>query len=261
MTRNSYQHLYEGWTRRPVFYLSVMLGDNLVGYLWGSQDGDAAGFFPRHGSGINHVMSSAHWYDKLEENKRLGLTPAEAIRYWIGKPADPEYGGISADAEPRAARTIQELALQLNPDKPLGEGPFVQDGTYPSGAPEDRSQGWGPLVSAPLSTYPTETTSAVVYLPITRNGTVFGYLWAATNDNAAGFLERTTTGRDGMVVGGLWLSRLIDAYEAGLPALEGFQHIRKLPPNAPERYGVIDPKTPEQHAESLAELRQLADQN
>ncbi|WP_330183385.1 hypothetical protein OHB26_06880 [Nocardia sp. NBC_01503] len=259
MSRDQSQERYDVWTRRQVAYLPIMLDGNLVGYLWGGQTGSAAGSFARAGSGISPVKFSIFWSGKLEETYQLGLKPVEAISYWIGKPEDSLCGGIPADAVLGEARTIQELALRLNPNSPLGEGPWVQDGEYPSGAPADRSEGWGPLVSVPTPTYPDETASPVTYLPITCDGEVRGYLWVSTTDNAAGYLQRTAAGRDGMIASGLWRSRLVDAYEAQVPTPDLLGHIRAQPESSPKLFGIIADTTAEQHAASLADLRQLAE--
>ncbi|MEU6580760.1 hypothetical protein [Nocardia sp. NPDC046763] len=250
---------YDAWTRLPVFYLPVTLGDVLVGYLWGSQNGSSAGFFASFELGVNRVKTIVYWNDRLEETYRMGLTPIEAVRYWLGKPADPQFGGIAGDAEQREARTIQELALQLNPDKPIGEGPWVQDGTYPSGSPEDRSEGFSAIAPVPTTTYPDETSSAVIYLPVSLKGTIVGYVWASTTDDAAGYIPRTAVGHTGFVAGGLWRARLINAHMAGLSALDAVRRCRSLPANSPGTFGVIEP-IPEQKAPTLADLRRLADQ-
>ncbi|MRH88628.1 hypothetical protein GFY24_14445 [Nocardia sp. SYP-A9097] len=259
MTSDPSRDSYDVWTRRAVVYLPITLGDKLVGYLWGTETGSAAGYFAYGASGISHVKSSIFWFGKLDDAYRRGLTPVEAISDWIGKPADAQFGGIASDAEFMGSRTIQDLALQLNPDAPLGEGPWVQDGEYPSGTPENRSDGWGSLSSVPTSTYPEDTTSPVMYLPITRDDIVLGYLWASTSDNAAGYLQRAAVGREGMVAGGLWRSRLIDAYEAGRPAVEVLSHSRSLPIHAPEFFGVISEGASEHRAVSLSELQRMAD--
>ncbi|MFF2552666.1 hypothetical protein ACFVUS_16795 [Nocardia sp. NPDC058058] len=236
-----------------------MLEGKLVGYLWGAESGSAAGYFAHMGSGIDHVDSSIYWYDKLGESYQLGLKPVEAIRHWVGKPEDPKYGGISIGAELGEARTIQDLALRLNPDAPLGDGPWEQDGEYPSGAPVDRSKGWGPLFSTPTRTYPEDANGPVTYLPVARNGVVLGYIWASEADNAAGYVQRTSTGSEGMLAGGLWRSRFIDTFGMGLPALDAMRRNRSLPAHAPELFGVVDEAVTEQRAASLADLRRLAD--
>ncbi|MFI1915056.1 hypothetical protein [Nocardia sp. NPDC020380] len=249
---------YHSWTRQPVMYLQVTLDDDLVGYLWGSRDGNAAGFFPHLAVEINRVKSSIYWHDRLEETYRMGLSPAEAVAYWAGKPGDSRFGGIASDAEQGEARTIQELASRLNPGQPLGEGPWVQDGTFPSGTPDDRSCGFSAIAPRPTTTYSEETAAAVVFSTITLSGTVVGYVWASTGtDNAAGYIPRIAAGATGLVAGGLWRSRFIDAHMAGRPALEALRSLRSLPANAPGTFGLIS-EGPERQASNLAELRQLA---
>ncbi|WP_051177979.1 hypothetical protein [Nocardia concava] len=251
---------YDAWTRLPVFYFPVTLGDVLVGYLWGSQNGNSAGFFTKMDFGADRVKSAVYWNDRLEESYRMGLTAAEAIRYWVGRPEDPRFGGIVGDAEMGEARTIQELALRLNPDHPIGDGPWVQDGTFPSGSPEDRSEGFGAIAPVPTSTYPDETGSAVIYLSVVLKGVVVGYVWASVSDDAAGYIPRAAVGDVGVVAGGLWRARLIDAHRTGLSALDAVRRCRSLPANAAGTFGVIQP-VPEQQAPSLSELRRLADQS
>ncbi|MGW5105767.1 hypothetical protein [Nocardia sp. NPDC004123] len=251
---------YDAWTRLPVFYFPITVGDTLIGYLWGSQDGKSAGFFRNLASAVDRVKFAVYWNNRLEETYGMGLTPAEAIEYWRGRPGDPQLGAIAGDAERGESRTIQELALRLNPDKPLGDGPWVQDGTFPSGSPEDRSEGFSAIAPSPTTTYPEETASAVIYLPVSLKGTIVGYVWASTSDDAAGYIPRTAVGHTGFVAGGLWRSRLINAHMAGLSALDAVRRCRSLPDNAPGTFGVIDP-IPEQEAPTLADLRRLADQD
>lgn len=251
---------YDAWTRLPVFYLPITLGDKLVGYLWGSQSGNAAGFFPRLASGINHVKSSIYWQNRLEETCKLGLTPAEAIAYWIGKPGDPLYGGIAGDAHQSEARTIQELALLLNPDRPLGDGPWVQDGTFPSGTPDDRSKGFSAIAPVATSAFAQGTASSVVFLSVVLEGRIVGYVWASTSDDAAGYVPSVAAGRAGLVAGGLWRSRLIDAHAAGLRPLEALRRIRSLPASAPGTFGTIDERAAEQTAASISDLQRIAGQ-
>lgn len=258
MSRDQSQERYDVWTRRQVAYLPIMLDGNLVGYLWGGQTGSAAGSFARAGSGISPVKFSIFWSGKLEETYQLGLKPVEAISYWIGKPEDSLCGGIPADAVLGEARTIQELALRLNPNSPLGRGLGCRTGSIRAVRPRIAPR-VVPLVSVPTPTYPDETASPVTYLPITCDGEVRGYLWVSTTDNAAGYLQRTAAGRDGMIASGLWRSRLVDAYEAQVPTPDLLGHIRAQPESSPKLFGIIADTTAEQHAASLADLRQLAE--
>ncbi|MFI6870182.1 hypothetical protein [Nocardia sp. NPDC050406] len=265
-TRATVRSRYDVWTSRPLAYLPVTLGDTLIGYLWGSDESNAANFFAREESGIDALWSASYWHDRLNETHLLGLSPVEAIKHWIGKPADPKYGGIAADAElgeARSASALSQMLRKLSPElaqgKPLArnghdsspqrlhptETPF---GQAPQSAPllsdsyNDPDNRWGSLQSAPRRPYSTETTAPIVYLPVTRYDTLYGYLWVSLSNDAAGYLDRVAMGVEGSKVGAFWLSCCIDAYTDGLSPLEGFQRIRNLRAPSYDLYGEVESK-------------------
>ncbi|MET8422578.1 hypothetical protein [Nocardia sp. NPDC004860] len=255
------QAKYEFWTRLRVDYVPVTRGEELVGYLYGSRGGNSAGFLPCVAAHGNRNKAASYWQNRLTETCTMGLSPEEAVRYFIGRPSDAEYGEVAADTEVAVADTIQDLALQLNPGVPLGKGPWIQDGTSPTGSPDDRSNGWGPLVSAPPKPpFPVETTSPLVFYAVTRENTVLGYLWSATTENAADYLPRTAAGADGIAAGGLWKLRLRDAFGAGTSSQEALRQCRNAAPYVYDRFGIIGPDAIEQSAPDLAALRHLAEQ-
>ncbi|MFE3954963.1 hypothetical protein ACFXPS_12335 [Nocardia sp. NPDC059091] len=259
-THAANQTNYEFWTRLRVDYVSVTRGEELVGYLYGSQGGNSAGFLPCVAAHGNRNKAASYWQKRLAETCAMGLTPEEAVRYFIGRSSDAEYGGVAADAEVAVADTIQDLALQLNPGAPLGNGPWIQDGTSPTGSPADRSNGWGPLVSAPPKpTFPAETASSLVFYAITRENTILGYLWSATTENAADYLPRAAAGDAGVVASGLWKHRLQNAFGRGKSSLEALRQCRNVSAYAYDRFGLIEPDAIERLAPSLAALRDLAE--
>ncbi|MFJ9362855.1 hypothetical protein ACIRRA_00335 [Nocardia sp. NPDC101769] len=255
------QKNYEFWTRLRVAYVPVTRGKELLGYLYGSQGGNSAGFLPRVAAQGSRGATASYWKRRLAETCAMGFTPEEAIRHFIGAPSDAECGVVAADAAVAVADTIQGLALQLNPEAPLGEGPWIQDGTSPTGSPDDRSNGWGPLVSAPAKpTFPVETSSSLVFYAVTRGNTILGYLWSAITEDAAGYLPRTAAGHDGVAAGGLWKHRLQDACGAGTSSQEALRQCRNAAAYIYDRFGVIRPDAIERSAPDLAALRHLAEQ-
>lgn len=251
---------FDLWTRRPVAYLPVTRRGKVIGYLWGSVGGNAASFFPDLTADLDDRLKlSRYWKTRLAEARQLGLSPTDAIKLWIGKPEDSECGGIAPHTNHQEAQSIQELALRLNPDKPLGNGPWIQDGAHPDGTPVGDTDRWGPLVSKPpAASYPTKTSSAVVYFPITRRQAVLGYLWASVTGEAAGYLPRTAAGDAGIVAGGLWRTRLRDAYAAGMPSLDAVRRCQTASAYVYDQFGLIGESAEERTADDLAALEQLA---
>lgn len=259
MSNSSVSGTFAKWTRLPVVYLPVTLHGTLIGYLWASPTGNAAGFERRLAVAGDNLTCLFTWERRLNEAAAAGLTPSAAIERWIGEPEDPDGGGIAADATPTAAASLEAIWNELNPDgPPLGPGPIIQDGMFPDGTPADRTQGWGPLVSAPAPpNYPTETTAAVQFLPIVKNNTMLGYLWASVTGDAADYLPLVAAGADGKLAAGLWRMRLGDAYAAGLSATDALRHARTYPHDS--FAGVVDPRAELHTAPDLAAIRDLAE--
>jgi len=248
---------YNHWTRRPIIFLPVERRGAVIGCLWASPDGYAAGFERRLSLVGDDLDCLIAWETRLTEAAAQGRAPRAALEQWIGAPEDELAGGIPAQAEFIDSPSLARLWDDLNPDgPPLGEGPLIQDGAYPDGTPEDRADGWGPLVSAPLESYATETSEPVRFLPVQLDSPVVGYVWAAVTGDAAGYLPRAEAGRTGEIASGLWQLRFSDAYLAGQPATAA---LSRLPTFAPDRLsGVVGPSATEHRAPSLAELRRLA---
>jgi hypothetical protein len=248
---------YHHWTRRPVVFLPVYRRGRLIGYLWASPDQHAAGFERSLAVAGDDLDCLIAWETRLTEAAAAGLAPRAAIERWIGAPEDAVAGMVPAQSRSAESPSLAWLWDRLNPNgPPLGEGPLIQDGTYPDGTPEDRANGWGPLVSAPLPNYATETDAPVRYLPVLLDSTVVGYVWAAVTGQAAGYLPRAQAGRAGEIAAGLWQLRFSDAHLAGQPATAA---LSRLPSFAADPLsGVIAPGTAEREAPGLAALRHLA---
>jgi hypothetical protein len=112
------------------------------------------------------------------------------------------------------------------------------------------------IVSAPDS-FPRDTESGVRFVPVTRQGTLMGYVWASVTDDAAGYIARDAAGDDGFNTGVRWVQRLRWAKANGLTPLQVLTHWAGQPEDAAT--GRISPDA-ESTGASLAELRAHAGQ-
>ncbi|MEU4698890.1 hypothetical protein [Nonomuraea dietziae] len=78
-------------------------------------------------------------------------------------------------------------------------------------------------VRAP-DTYPRTTSAAVRYVPIVKDGTVIGYLWAATTDDAAQYVPREQAGDAAFDAAVAWTQRLRWAKANGITPLQALRH-------------------------------------
>lgn len=108
-------------------------------------------------------------------------------------------------------------------------------------------------VSAP-DTYPKETTAAVRFVPVQRQGRLLGYLWASVDDVAAGYLWRPDARPDSFNTGQEWVRRLRWAKANGLTPLQALRHWVGQPEDA----GGHLPAGTEQEAPSLDALKSAA---
>ncbi|MFE3445571.1 hypothetical protein ACFXNW_21280 [Nocardia sp. NPDC059180] len=248
---------YECRTRKPVRYLPVTSGGRLIGYLWGAVGSNAAGYERCLAADSDNLTCLSFWFDRLSENYRQGLDPVAAIRQWIGVPEHPRCGGIVAGAVEQQAPSLQHMWAELNPHaEPMGEGPWIQDGEFPSGTPVDRSKGWSTpdIVSPP--TYAKQTGSPVHYVPVIKDGDLIAYLWASPTELAADYLPVASAGEQARTAAGLWRMRLSDSYAAGTAPLQAIRHFREYPHDFLS--GQIAPGARELVASTLDELKSFA---
>ncbi|WP_227984239.1 hypothetical protein [Nocardia spumae] len=198
------------------------------------------------------------WADRLAAAYADGLPAQRAVQQWIGAPEHPEGGGISSNSRVRRADSLTALYELVNPGGPPPPNPLVQDGMYPDGTPVDRSQGWGPLVSAPLRRYATTTSGAVRFLPIVKDGRHIGYLWASVDNDAADYLPLRAAGETAQAAAGLWQLRLSQGYGQHIPPLRALQDNRHHPED--RLSGMIQPNAEYGELPSLEQLTSLAQQ-
>ncbi|MBA5222823.1 hypothetical protein HCJ99_10030 [Streptomyces sp. C1-2] len=86
VTRSSAR--YESWTDKPVRYLTVVdkEGGAVLGYLWASDEDDAAAWVPRGDAGGRALAEGGHWYARLKEAKGRGIPPSQALSEMFSSP-------------------------------------------------------------------------------------------------------------------------------------------------------------------------------
>ncbi|MGW2888284.1 hypothetical protein ACWDDN_23695 [Streptomyces griseoruber] len=97
------------------------------------------------------------------------------------------------------------------------EGPAYDDawGTFEVAA---RSRRLRSLLPPSQEEYPETTELPVRYFTVQDKGETLGYVWASSEDNAAGFEPRTAAGERAFEAGREWLLKLREAHGRGLAA-------------------------------------------
>jgi hypothetical protein len=96
---------YLAVTDGPVRYLAVVKDGRTMGYLWASTSDNAA-WYERRGSDVEDHDVQGRWLARLDEAARESVPPLEAVRRWIGRPAD-EAGAV--EGEEREASSLDAL--------------------------------------------------------------------------------------------------------------------------------------------------------
>jgi hypothetical protein len=68
------------------------------GYLYATESGARASFVRRMASRHDTLRAAARWDTRFREGANYGFGPLRALRHWVGKPEDPDAGGIAVDA-------------------------------------------------------------------------------------------------------------------------------------------------------------------
>ncbi|WP_241990014.1 MULTISPECIES: hypothetical protein [unclassified Streptomyces] len=77
--------------------------------------------------------------------------------------------------------------------------------------------------------YEQVTEAPVRYTTVRRDGVTLGYVWAATDDSAAGYVPRTAAGDAAFDAGAVWLSSLREACSEGLRPLRALDRLARRP--------------------------------
>ncbi len=237
---------------RPLRCYPVNLAGEVIGYLWASEDDTFAGFVRRVNASFDTSLAETQWPDLLRQARdNYGASPLQALRYWVGKPEDPQVGGVPADAEEQRVPNLSALDELTNPERLKRQVKTTR--RRPTRELVDEWEGISPS-DYPGYSYVTDT--AVRYLPVTRGGRVLGYLWASETDEAACYLQKMNTGMEGYKAGELWEERLIEAKEEGLTPLQALR--RWVGETEDSEAGGIAVDAEERVAPSLHTLERIA---
>ncbi|MFE9167921.1 hypothetical protein ACFYNZ_00035 [Streptomyces kebangsaanensis] len=79
---------YQTWTDKPVRYFTVVdkQGGAALGYVWASDEDDAAAWVPRKAAGGRALAEGGHWHARLEEAKGRGVPPSRALAEMLSNP-------------------------------------------------------------------------------------------------------------------------------------------------------------------------------
>ncbi|MFC3346256.1 hypothetical protein ACFOOM_02170 [Streptomyces echinoruber] len=79
---------YRTWTDKPVRYFTVAdkEGGTALGYVWASDEDDAAAWVPRKAAGGRALAEGGHWHARLQEAKGRGVPPSQALAEMLSDP-------------------------------------------------------------------------------------------------------------------------------------------------------------------------------
>ncbi|PRX03840.1 UNVERIFIED_ORG: hypothetical protein CLV66_109119 [Actinomadura viridilutea] len=93
----------------PIRYVPVVLRDAVVGYVWASVTGEAAGYLPREAAGQDGQVAAGLWQLWLSRSFEEGASSLVALRRCKAMPEDRLSRVIGADAEERELPSLQAL--------------------------------------------------------------------------------------------------------------------------------------------------------
>jgi hypothetical protein len=94
----------------PVLFVPVANSAGVLGYLWGCDAEDAAGFVAVAAGGDDAVNAGVFWNQKLRPFKRTGCPPSRALRDLAAEPGGTVVGRL-ASAPPAVSTLAAVRAL------------------------------------------------------------------------------------------------------------------------------------------------------
>lgn len=106
---------YPRTTSSPIRYVPILMGDEVIGYLWAAVTDDAAHYVAREGAGDAGRNGAVAWIQRLRWAKANDLTPVRALTHWAGDPEDARAGKVSS-AEPLELPSLNALKALADGD-------------------------------------------------------------------------------------------------------------------------------------------------
>ncbi|WP_159039673.1 hypothetical protein [Streptomyces sp. TP-A0356] len=100
--------LYETQTDLPVDFVEVANNGLTVGYLWGADGDDAAGYEPYTPTGEASLDAGEEWLARLSQAKERGLPPSEALRELSSWSGNARSGAVLPGSL-RTASSLEDL--------------------------------------------------------------------------------------------------------------------------------------------------------
>lgn len=105
---------YQSRTEKPVQYFAVADRETgtILGYVWAGDEDDAAAWEPRKAAGPRALMEGSGWFHRLENAKRRGTRPSEALTELLADQAAGKFGRALPDslADAPNAGAVKALA-------------------------------------------------------------------------------------------------------------------------------------------------------
>lgn len=105
---------YATTTDKPVRYFEVADKESgvVLGYVWASDEDDAAAWEARKAAGPRALMESSIWFHRLESAKGRGISPSQALQELLTEYADGKFGRARPDSlrEAPNAAVVKALA-------------------------------------------------------------------------------------------------------------------------------------------------------
>ncbi|MFC9931248.1 hypothetical protein [Streptomyces sp. NPDC127190] len=175
---------------------------------------------------LSHDLRGHRQPDVQKENAPRLKAALAAITELIGAPVQPW--------DPGSHGAPTEYGFEDFPD----DDPDLLDSWYMFEIPR-RTEQLGKKIPQDAPRYETETSAPVVFVDVSINGRIIGYLWASESDDAAGYEPRTAAGHIAVDAAADWLVYLSKAKERGLSSLDALHEATHW--KGTERSGTVVP--------------------
>jgi hypothetical protein len=216
---------YATTTHHPVRFGPVTENGQTLGYVWTAL-GDHAAYFVEQQDVApefrNTVLDAGiRWRRRLADAAADGTSPVEFFEQWteaterLAEPASLYISPYVVEETPSLITVLRRAGIPVDTEAGLAA---------PLRIP-------GVNVPVPDGSYCDFTFSAVRTVTVWCDDRVMGYVWASTDNQAAGFLRRHDAYPDSWKAANIWYERLDSAHGRGLAPLQAMREWIGAPPD------------------------------